>query len=242
MTFTLPVNGGGSEVLGTATATASGSAGPVTGTVPSNEPFGPRTITATGGSSGRAGAAAVTISNSSPQLGYGPQRLGFEENDGAISKHQAVGASYFSQAWAVNVGAAITSPPAVVDGVAYFGDSGGVLHAVTVSDAKSSWTASIGSGISSSPAVDGGSVFVGDQAGTVLALSTSTGASEWSRSLGSSITSSPAVSGGFVFVVSSAGTLDASTRRPVRSCGPSHRARRPRTAPVSIPRRRPGHR
>ena len=109
MTFTLPVNGGGSEVLGTATATASGSAGPVTGTVPSNEPFGPRTITATGGSSGRAGAAAVTISNSSPQLGYGPQRLGFEENDGAISKHQAVGASYFSQAWAVKRGR--RSPP-----------------------------------------------------------------------------------------------------------------------------------
>jgi outer membrane protein assembly factor BamB len=208
VTFTLPVNGGGTEVLGTATATASGSAGPVTGTVPSNEPFGPRTITATGGS-GRAGAAAVTISNSSPQLGYGPQRLGFEENDGAISKHQAVGASYFSQAWAVTAGAAITSQPAVVDGVAYFGDSGGVFHAVTVSDAKSSWTDSIGSGITSSPAVDGGSVFVGDQAGTVLALSNATGASEWSRSLGSGIMSSPAVSGGFVFVASSAGMLDA---------------------------------
>ncbi len=204
VTFTLPVNGGGSEVLGTATANASGSAGPVTGTVPSNEPFGPQTITATGASSGRVGAAVVTISNSSPQLGYGPQRLGFEGNDSVISKHQAVGASYFSQAWAVTAGAAITSQPAVVDGVAYFGDSGGVFHAVTVSDAKSSWTDSIGSGFSSSPAVDGGSVFVGDQAGTVLALNTATGSSEWSRSLGSSITSSPAVSGGIVFVASSA--------------------------------------
>ena len=162
------------------------------------------TITATGASSGRVGAAVVTISNSSPQLGYGPQRLGFEGNDSVISKHQAVGASYFSQAWAVTAGAAITSQPAVVDGVAYFGDSGGVFHAVTVSDAKSSWTDSIGSGFSSSPAVDGGSVFVGDQAGTVLAVSTATGSSEWSRSLGSSITSSPAVSGGIVFVASSA--------------------------------------
>ena len=209
VTFTLPVNGGGSEVLGTATATASGSAGPVTGTVPSNEPFGPRTITATGGTSGRAGAAVVTISNSSPQLGYGPQRLGFEPNDGVISKHQAVGAAYFSQAWAVTAGAAITSPPAVVDGVAYFGDTDGVAHAVTVSDGKSSWTDSIGSSITSSPAVDGGSVFVGDQAGNVVALSTATGASAWSRSIGSSITSSPAVSGGLVFVTSSSGMLDA---------------------------------
>ena len=169
VTFTLPVDGGGPEVLGTATAAPNGSAGPVTGTVPSNEQFGPRTITATGGTSGRAGAAAVTISNSSPQLGYGPQRLGFEENDGVISKHQAVGASYFSQAWAVPAGAAVTSQPAVVDGVAFFGDSGGHFHAVTVSDAKTRWTDSIGSGITSSPAVDGGSVFVGDQAGTVLA-------------------------------------------------------------------------
>ena len=105
---------------------------------------------------GRVGAAVVTISNSSPQLGYGPQRLGFEGDDSVISKHQAVGASYFSQAWAVTTAAAITSQPAVVDGVAYFGDSGGVFHAVTVSDAKSSWTDSIGSGFSSSPAVDGG--------------------------------------------------------------------------------------
>lgn len=207
VTFTLPVNGGGSEVLGTAPASAGGSAGPVTGTVPTNEPFGPQTITATGSASGRVGAAVVTVANSSPQLGYGPQRLGFEDDDGVISKHQAVGASYFTQAWTVSAGSAISAPPAVVDGVAYFGDSAGVFQAVTVSNAQSRWTVSTGSGIMSSPAVDAGSVFFDDEAGNVVALNAASGASEWSRPLGSSITSSPAVIGGVVFVSSSAGTL-----------------------------------
>ena len=210
VTFTLPVNGGGSDVLGTATADSSGSAGPVTSNVPSNEPFGPQTITATGGTSGRVGVAVITIANSSPQLGYGPQRQGFEDNDLVISNHQAVGASYFTQAWAVSAGSAISSP-AVVDGVAYFGDTAGNFHAVTVSKGQTLWSKSIGSAITSSPAVDDGDVFFGDGAGNVVALNATTGASAWPQSgaLGSSITSSPAVSGGVVFIVSSAGNLDA---------------------------------
>ena len=199
--FTLPGKGGTTKTLGTAKATKSGAVGPIKSSVPANEPFGPQTITATGGTSDRAGATSIVVSNNSPQLGYTPQRFGFEPNDTVISMHQAVGASYFSPAWSFDASGAIDTPPAVDLGVAYFGDALGDFYAVSVSKGTSLWHESIGSAIDSSPAVDKGDVFFGDKAGSVVALNASTGAPVWSTPLKGSVNSSPAVSGGVVYIV-----------------------------------------
>lgn len=207
--FTLPGKGGTTKTLGTAKATKSGAVGPIKSSVPANEPFGPQTITATGGTSDRAGATSIVVSNNSPQLGYTPQRFGFEPNDTVISMHQAVGASYFSPAWSFDASGAIDTPPAVDLGVAYFGDALGDFYAVSVSKGTSLWHESIGSAIDSSPAVDKGDVFFGDKAGSVVALNASTGAPVWSTPLKGSVNSSPAVSGGVVYIVSQRGIVSA---------------------------------
>lgn len=77
-----------------------------------------------------------------------------------------------------------TSTPAVVDGVVFFGDWDGNVHAVNASDGGNRWTNDISmSAVDPSVLVAEGRVFVGDGAGKFYALDQASGDVLWSEQL-----------------------------------------------------------
>jgi len=81
---------------------------------------------------------------------------------------------------------AVTGTPAIVDGVAYFGDWSGTLHAVDLDSGKERWAAEHERPrdiITGSPLVTAKRVFVADLAGYLHAVDRSTGKSIWSVAL-----------------------------------------------------------
>ncbi len=85
-------------------------------------------------------------------------------------------------AWAYR-GAAVTGTPAIADGIAYFGDWDGVLHAVRMSDGVELWATERERRrdiITGSALVTESRVFVADLAGSLHAVDRQTGALVWS--------------------------------------------------------------
>ena len=82
------------------------------------------------------------------------------------------------EAWSYR-SATVTGTPAIVDGVAYFGDYAGKIHALRVSDGSVVWTVDNGAGVDSSIAVAGDRLYVGDQDGFLTARKTSDGSQVW---------------------------------------------------------------
>ena len=113
----------------------------------------------------------------------------------------ASNASQLVQRWSTAVGASLSDQPIVDDGVVYWGDWKGEVHATTVSG-KALWSTFIGiapkpkvcpyklatQGVVSTPTVGTihgqNVVWVGGGAGQLLALNASTGAIVWSTPLG----------------------------------------------------------
>ena len=91
----------------------------------------------------------------------------------------------------------VTSTPAVVDGVVYFGDWSGVFHAVRTSDGTEIWNQTLGSPIRPSPLVAGDRVYIPESNGMLHALKRDSGDIIWSTALDTqpliSIDSSPAL-------------------------------------------------
>jgi len=83
-------------------------------------------------------------------------------------------------AWEKPLPKGATSTPAVANGVTYFGDWSGVLHAVKVQDGSELWSANLGTMgvVHSSPAVEGDAVYVAGR-NTVAAIDRTTGAVRW---------------------------------------------------------------
>ena len=106
--------------------------------------------------------------------------------------------------WRLDGLSAITSTPAVVDGVVYFGDWSGVLHAQRASDGTEIWSRKLSSAIRPSPLVAGDRVYTPDSNGSLTALSRATGDVVWTVPLDTqpllSIDSSPVLAGDTIVI------------------------------------------
>jgi len=133
----------------------------------------------------------------------------------------ASNASQLAQRWSIAVSASLSDQPIVDDGVVYWGDWNGEMHATTVSG-KALWSTFIGTapkpkvcpyklatqGVVSTPTVgtihSQNVVWVGGGAGQVLALNASTGAIVWSTLLGTppehEVWSSPLLYNGSIYI------------------------------------------
>lgn len=167
-------------LLGSTAATATvGKTGNVPQTaiaVPSSAPFGPTSLTATGGSSGKSASVQIYVSNAWTQAGYSGLRSAQEPHDYVINHTIFAGESVLNPQWVYPSGAAINTTPAIEDGIAYFGNDAGTLSAVTVSSGALAWSYTVPSGqpIRSSPAIDGsGQLIFGGNDGNLYVLSSS---------------------------------------------------------------------
>jgi outer membrane protein assembly factor BamB len=209
-TITLALVG---TTLGTATATSKGNLAATKVKVPASAAFGLTSVSASGATSGRTAAAAVTIANNWDQLGYGPGRTGFEPNDPTFYNLVHPGTNIFVDlAWSYQTAAAVDTSPAVADGVAYVGDGAGNLTAIDVHNGAPIWTWQLPSdaALAGSPAVDPvkGVVVVGADDGTLDAVSTASGKLLWSATIGGDV-SAPVEAGGNVYVTSTNGVVEA---------------------------------
>jgi outer membrane protein assembly factor BamB len=176
-------------------------------TIPLGATFGQTSLTATTAASGKSAAAAIVITNSWSQLGYGPGHAGLEPNDTTLNQLVSPGGDIFlDPAWQFQTGAAVDTAPAITRDVAYVANDAGQLTAVDVHNGAPSWTWTLPSGaaIRGSPAVDPqpGLVFAGADNGTLNAVATGTGELAWTAAAGASGTdvSAPVYGGGEVYV------------------------------------------
>jgi polyvinyl alcohol dehydrogenase (cytochrome) len=106
--------------------------------------------------------------------------------------------------WRIDGLSAVTSTPAVVDGVIYFGDWSGVFHAVRAADGTEVWSRKLGSAIRPSPLVDGDRVYTPESDGKLHALRRDTGEIVWSAVLDTqpfvAIDSSPILAEGTIVI------------------------------------------
>ena len=106
--------------------------------------------------------------------------------------------------WRFDGLSAVTSTPAVVDGVVYFGDWSGVFHALRTSDGMELWNRKLGQRITPSPLVAGDRVYTSESNGTLFALNRATGETIWTATLDTqprvSIDSSPALAGHVIVI------------------------------------------
>ena len=106
--------------------------------------------------------------------------------------------------WRVDGLSAVTSTPAVVDGVVYFGDWSGVFHALLRSDGTDIWSQRLDSAIRPSPLVAGNRVYTPTSNGTLYALNRRTGDIVWMTTLDTqpvlSIDSSPVLAGNTIVI------------------------------------------
>jgi outer membrane protein assembly factor BamB len=176
---------------------------------PCTSDFGPATLTATGGSSGKVSTATVDITNEWSQGGFGATRPNFEPYDSKIASDIDVGLNtILSLAWKYGTGAAVNASPIVVNGVVYVGNDNGVMSAVGTTSGAPLWTYTTPSGapIRSSAAIDAaGNVVFGSNDGNLYEVSPSGGLVRTvalSGQLGS-----PAFAGNQIIVPSSNGNL-----------------------------------
>lgn len=108
--------------------------------------------------------------------------------------------------WSSATGAAISSSPAVANGLVYVGSNNGNLYALNAASGALLWQYTTGGTVGSSPVVANGAVLVGSDDHYVYALNASTGALIWNLT-GNSVASSPTVVNAIVYVGSEDGNL-----------------------------------
>jgi polyvinyl alcohol dehydrogenase (cytochrome) len=97
------------------------------------------------------------------------------ENERAITRRTV---SNLTEAWSKNDLIGVVGTPAVVDGIAYFGDWTGKVWAVDAKTGADKWSMQVGGFIVAAPAVTDDAVFVA-VGKTLYRLSRATGAIEW---------------------------------------------------------------
>lgn len=199
---------GGAPVVAE-TASPSGTVGPAVFDVPLASAFGTTPVTATGGTSGAVATAALDVANAWTQAGHDASRTGFEAHDDAFHAIVHIGPNlYLKQAWYAAAGAPVETSPAIVNGLAYFGNDAGTMRAVATQNSVPVWSYTVPSGaaIRSSPAIDSGLAIFGADDGMLYRLSAATGAPSTPTNLGGKLLS-PAVTGGAIYVASRDGRL-----------------------------------
>lgn len=118
--------------------------------------------------------------------------------DGVLTAYSRVGGEPL---WEFSTGGSpIESSPLVVDGTVYFGDWGGRLHAVDVSDGSEVWTYQATADIKGSAALAGDAIVVGDYAGVVHSVDRASGEARWTSAVGQRFYGGPGVSGGTIVI------------------------------------------
>jgi len=106
--------------------------------------------------------------------------------------------------WVFETGADVSSQPAVVDGVVYFGSWDGKEYAVEAKTGKKIWEFDGGSPTRSGAAYDQGTLYFGDISGRLYALEAKTGALKWKERIDTHpdvvATSSPIVYQGRLYI------------------------------------------
>jgi len=105
--------------------------------------------------------------------------------------------------WNLSVGSAISSTPAIANGIVVFGSQEpGRIYAVDEYTGTIRWKYDIpdGSPVLSSPTIKDRKVFIGSSDGRLRVFSLFEGSLIWDSYVGGNITSSPAISGGTVFI------------------------------------------
>jgi polyvinyl alcohol dehydrogenase (cytochrome) len=107
-----------------------------------------------------------------------------------------------TERWSIDDVVGVTSTPTVVDGVAYFGDWIGNVHAVDAATGEEIWTTTVGGSVIGSIAVGEGGLFASSGV-RVFRLNTETGEVEWEATVNdhafAMISASPVVADGLVF-------------------------------------------
>jgi outer membrane protein assembly factor BamB/lysophospholipase L1-like esterase len=136
-----------------------------------------------------------------PELNHDPQNSRANTAETRISPDDV---GRLVPRWRVDGLSAVTGTPAVVDGVVYFGDWSGVLHARRASDGTELWSHTFGSAIRPAPLVAGDRVYAPESNGTLHALRRDTGDVVWTTALDTqpllSIDSSPIVAGDTIVI------------------------------------------
>jgi outer membrane protein assembly factor BamB len=152
---------------------------------------------------------AFAVTGDWTQFHNSPSRQGYNTAEHVLS---AANVAALGVKWTGGTGGAISSSPAVANGVVYVGSNDNSLYAYAVGCASGGgscpalWTAATGSFINSSPAVANGVVYVGSGDGKLYAYAVGcnsgggTCSPIWTATTGSGIASSPAVSNGVVYV------------------------------------------
>ena len=102
--------------------------------------------------------------------------------------------------WTATTGGAVTSSPAVVNGVVYVGSDDDKVYALNTTTGATLWTVATGGEVESSPTVVNGVVYVGSDDTKVYTLNATTGATLWMAKTSGQVRSSPVVDGSVVYV------------------------------------------
>jgi outer membrane protein assembly factor BamB len=144
-------------------------------------------------------STADAVATAASMYRGGPERTGRFPGpgpEGAIAEH-----------WRVDVGSAVRSQPAVVDGTVYLTTDGGAILAIDSQTGKERWSHDAGDGLASSPAVVDGLVVAVTMGGRVLAVDAVSGAEVWRLDKDAAPESMPAVAEGMVYLGTDAATL-----------------------------------
>jgi|GEM_PF-229585 len=112
-----------------------------------------------------------------------------------------------TERWKFTTGDAVTSSPAISDGVIYCGSKDGKLYAINAPSGEKLWEYSTENSTESSPAVFDGVVYIGSDDKNVYAINASSGKKLWSFATGGLVRSSPSVYDGVVYIGSDDGNL-----------------------------------
>ena len=120
-------------------------------------------------------AASVTTGGRWSWFGYDLANSRYNPDEAVLT---AGTAPDLAERWHLELGTGMSSTPAVVDGVVYFGDWDGVAHAVDADTGDEVWSTELEGQIMSSPTVDGDAVYVATN-GALFGLDRATGTQRW---------------------------------------------------------------
>lgn len=139
---------------------------------------------------------AATLGADWPMYRGNPARTGAQDGSGPKSSPTVL--------WTFDTGASAFRSPAVAGGIAYAGDSNGVLHALDANTGEEIWTFQGDSSLEMTPAVIGTTVFIPSANGTLYAIDALNGNELWTFEKPLSDFATPSYNDGMLF----AGSLD----------------------------------
>lgn len=103
------------------------------------------------------------------------------------------------EAWSLDTGGRMTSPPVVQSGKAFVTSLAGKVVCADLTSGKREWEFAAGGEIKVSPAVADGVVYIASDDGRMYALNANSGRKQWEYACGGPVQCSPAVAGGVLF-------------------------------------------